>query len=38
MFTGVGDATVVIATSIATAFFNYDIGSGQNTVAKHFFA
>src|ERR1019366_2500416 len=35
MVTGVGGATVVIATSIATAFFNHNICSGQNAVAKN---
>jgi len=38
MVTGAADATVFNRASIATAFFNDHIGSGQNAVAKNFLA
>ncbi len=38
MVTGMAVAMVVNGASIATAFFNYHIGSGQNAVAKNFLA
>ena len=38
MVTGMAVARVVNGASIATAFFNHDIGSGQNAVAENFLA
>src|SRR5208337_18899 len=38
MVTGVDDTMVSNGTSIAAAFFNHHIGSGENAVAKTFLA
>src|SRR5260370_42157650 len=38
MEAAIDGATVFNGASIATAFFNHQIGSGQNTVAKDFLA
>jgi len=38
MVTEVIAATVVTGASVATAFFNHQIGAGQYAVAKNFFA
>jgi len=38
MVTGMADGTIVNRASVATAFFNYQVGSGQYAVAKNFLA
>jgi hypothetical protein len=38
MVTGMDAETVVNGASIATAFLNHHIGSGQNAVSKNFLA